>query len=66
MKALILVDIQNDFTPATDTKPAGALAVPDGHKVIDIANRLMPSYDLVMATQDWHPAEAQGRWRMGL
>jgi len=57
MKALILVDIQNDFTPATNSKPSGALAVPDGNAVIAVANRLMPEYDLVVATQDYHPAE---------
>jgi nicotinamidase/pyrazinamidase len=62
MKALILVDIQNDFTPgipatpASDSKPDGALAVPDGNAVIVVANRLMPDYDLVVATQDYHPA----------
>ncbi|MEM6257457.1 MAG: bifunctional nicotinamidase/pyrazinamidase [Planctomycetota bacterium] len=56
MRALILVDIQNDFTPATTNKPAGALAVPDGNAVIAVANRLMPDYDLVVATQDYHPA----------
>lgn len=56
MRALILVDIQNDFTPATANKPAGALAVPDGNAVIAVANRLMPEYDLVVATQDYHPA----------
>ncbi|HEX3600255.1 MAG TPA: nicotinamidase, partial [Lacipirellulaceae bacterium] len=49
MKALILVDIQNDFLPG------GALAVPAGDEVIAVANRLMPAYDLVVATQDWHP-----------
>jgi nicotinamidase/pyrazinamidase len=50
MRALLLVDIQNDFVPG------GALAVPGGHEVCDIANRLMPRYPLVAATQDWHPA----------
>jgi nicotinamidase/pyrazinamidase len=49
-KALILVDIQNDFCPG------GALAVTDGDAVIELANRLAPAYDLVIATQDWHPA----------
>ncbi|MEZ6190585.1 MAG: bifunctional nicotinamidase/pyrazinamidase [Phycisphaerales bacterium] len=52
MKALLLVDIQNDFTPGS---PGGALAVPNGDEVIAVANRLMPMYDLVVATQDWHP-----------
>lgn len=56
MKALILIDIQNDFTPATASKPEGALAVPDGNAVIAVANRLMPGYGLVVATQDYHPA----------
>jgi nicotinamidase/pyrazinamidase len=50
MKALILTDIQNDFLPG------GALAVPQGDKVIPIGNRLQQSFDLVVATQDWHPA----------
>jgi nicotinamidase/pyrazinamidase len=49
-KALILVDIQNDFIPG------GALPVPDGDKVIPIVNALMSRFDLVVATQDWHPA----------
>jgi nicotinamidase/pyrazinamidase len=50
MKALILVDMQNDFLPG------GALAVPDGNKVIPLANRLQALFPLVVATQDWHPA----------
>jgi len=50
MKALILVDIQNDFCPG------GALAVADGDAVVPIANRLMDAVDVVLATQDWHPA----------
>ena len=50
-KALILVDIQNDFLPGS------ALAVPDGDAVVPVANRAMGRYDLVVATQDWHPAD---------
>jgi nicotinamidase/pyrazinamidase len=50
MKALVLVDIQNDFLPG------GALAVPDGDAVIPVANRLQAAFPLVLATQDWHPA----------
>ena len=50
MKALILVDIQNDFCPG------GALAVPKGDEVVAIANQLVPRFPLVVATQDWHPA----------
>ena len=49
MKALLVVDIQNDFLPG------GALAVPDGDRVVPIINRLMDHFDLVLATQDWHP-----------
>lgn len=49
MKALILVDIQNDFLPG------GALAVPHADEVIPIANRLQEKFPLVVATQDWHP-----------
>lgn len=51
MKALLLVDLQNDFCPA------GALPVPDGQEVIAIANQLMPQFGLVVATQDWHPPD---------
>jgi nicotinamidase/pyrazinamidase len=50
MTALILVDIQNDFLEY------GALAVPDGNAVIAVANEMIPQYDIVVATQDWHPA----------
>ena len=49
MDALILVDIQNDFLPG------GALAVPEGDEVVPVANRLQEGFDLVVATQDWHP-----------
>lgn len=50
MKALILIDIQNDFLPG------GALAVPQGDEVVPVANRVIPRFPLVVATQDWHPA----------
>lgn len=49
MKALILVDIQNDFLPG------GALAVPDGDAVVPIANKVQEFFPVVVATQDWHP-----------
>jgi len=49
MNALIVVDVQNDFIPG------GALAVPEGDKVVPICNKLMERFDLVVATQDWHP-----------
>ena len=51
-RALILVDLQNDFLPG------GALAVPDGHAVIPIVNRLVRlPFDVIVATQDWHPRD---------
>ena len=49
-RALILVDIQNDFMPT------GALPVADGHAVVPVANALIAEFDTVVATQDWHPA----------
>ncbi|WP_353130284.1 bifunctional nicotinamidase/pyrazinamidase [Parapedobacter pyrenivorans] len=49
MHALIIVDVQYDFLPG------GALAVPHGDEVITVINRIQEDYDLVVATQDWHP-----------
>ena len=51
MEALILVDVQNDFLPG------GALAVPHGDEILDIAARLAVRFPLVVATQDWHPPD---------
>ncbi len=51
MRALLLVDIQNDFVPG------GALAVPDGERVVSVANRLIAQFELVVAIKDWHPAD---------
>jgi len=53
MKALLLIDIQNDFLPG------GRLAVPQGDEIISLANELQPQFDLVVATQDWHPTGHQ-------
>jgi nicotinamidase/pyrazinamidase len=50
MRALIIVDVQNDFLPG------GALAVPEGDRVIPVINRLSHDFELVFTTQDWHPA----------
>lgn len=52
MKVLLLVDIQNDFCPG------GALGVTGGDEVVAVANKLMDIdfFDMVVATQDWHPA----------
>ena len=48
-KALIVVDMQNDFMPG------GALAVPNGEKIIPVIRKLLPYFDLRIATLDWHP-----------
>lgn len=49
MRALLVIDIQNDFLPG------GALGVPQGDEVIGFTNDIMDQYDWVVATQDWHP-----------
>jgi len=49
-KALIVIDVQNDFCPG------GALAVDGGDEVVPVINRLMGEFDHVILTQDWHPA----------
>ena len=49
-KALIVIDVQNDFCPG------GALAVPGGDEIVQGINAMMPEFDAVVLTQDWHPA----------
>ncbi len=49
MKALLIIDVQNDFLPG------GALAVKEGDAIIPVINQVVNNYDLVVATQDWHP-----------
>lgn len=49
MKALIVVDIQNDFLQG------GSLAVQGGNEIIPVINSIQEKFDLVVATQDWHP-----------
>lgn len=51
MDALLLIDLQYDFMPG------GPLAVADGDAVLPVANRLMERFDIVVATQDWHPKD---------
>jgi nicotinamidase/pyrazinamidase len=53
MRALILVDLQNDFCEG------GALAVPGGGAVVPIANQLAPHFACVVATRDSHPSDHQ-------
>ena len=50
MKALIVIDPQNDFCPG------GALAVAGGDEIMPMINAMMDDFDLVVLTQDWHPA----------
>lgn len=50
MKALLIVDLQNDFCPG------GALAVPGGDQIVPTVNKLVNVFDAVIQTQDWHPA----------
>ncbi|MCZ2458394.1 MAG: bifunctional nicotinamidase/pyrazinamidase [Chitinophagales bacterium] len=50
MKALIIVDVQNDFCPG------GALAVENGDRIIPVINSISGRFDAVVQTQDWHPA----------
>lgn len=49
-RALIVVDVQNDFCPG------GALEVPEGDKIVQDINTRMAEFDVVVLTQDWHPA----------
>jgi nicotinamidase/pyrazinamidase len=51
MKAFVIVDIQNDFLPG------GALAVNRGDSIIPVVNQLAKRFELVVATQDWHPKD---------
>jgi nicotinamidase/pyrazinamidase len=50
MRALIVVDVQNDFCPG------GALAVAGGDEIVEQINNRMADFDAVILTQDWHPA----------
>ena len=50
-KALVIVDVQNDFCPG------GALPVAEGDQVVPVINDLQRHFDLVVATQDWHPPD---------
>ncbi|TVS10669.1 MAG: bifunctional nicotinamidase/pyrazinamidase [Wenzhouxiangella sp.] len=48
-KALIVIDVQNDFCPG------GALAVPGGDEIVAGINAQMARAGAVVLTQDWHP-----------
>lgn len=49
MKTLVLIDVQNDFMPG------GSLEVKNGDTIIPVINKIIPKFDLIVATQDWHP-----------
>ncbi|MBO6524136.1 MAG: bifunctional nicotinamidase/pyrazinamidase [Balneolaceae bacterium] len=51
MEALIIIDLQNDFCPG------GKLAVPKGDEIVTTINSLLPYFDQVIQTQDWHPQD---------
>ena len=51
MKALVLADLQNDFAEG------GALAVPGAKSLIPLVNEIQKKFELIVATQDWHPAD---------
>ena len=52
MKALLIVDLQNDFLPG------GALPAPDGKQIIPVVNKLLDRFELVIASKDWHPEDS--------
>jgi len=49
--ALLIIDVQNDFCPG------GSLEVPEGDRIVPVINHLAPGFTVVVATQDWHPAD---------
>ena len=58
MRALIIVDVQNDFCSG------GALAIPRADNVVPFINECTAKglYDVIVATVDWHPAENTYTW----
>jgi len=52
MRGLLIVDVQNDFCPG------GALAAPEGDKVVPVINGLMDRFSVVVASKDWHPQQS--------
>jgi nicotinamidase/pyrazinamidase len=56
-RALIVVDVQNDFCPG------GSLAVPHGDEVIAPLNKLIQEFlecgEPVFKTRDWHPPQTK-------
>lgn len=52
MKALLIVDLQNDFCPG------GALPATEGDRIVPVINKLMDKFDVVVASRDWHPTDS--------
>jgi nicotinamidase/pyrazinamidase len=52
MKALLIVDVQNDYCPG------GVMAVPGADKVVPVINQLMDLFPLIVASKDWHPKDS--------
>ncbi len=50
-KALLIVDMQNDFMPG------GALGIRNADEIITTINELIPRFSLVVVSQDWHPPD---------
>jgi len=48
-RALLIVDVQNDFCPG------GALPAPQGDKVVPVINKIIKNFSIVIASRDWHP-----------
>jgi len=48
-KALLIVDVQNDFCPG------GALPAPAGNKVAPVINKIIDKFSTIIASRDWHP-----------
>ncbi|WP_179335201.1 bifunctional nicotinamidase/pyrazinamidase [Winogradskyella costae] len=51
MKTLLIIDVQNDFMPN------GSLPVPNGDRIVPVINAMQYKFDLIIATQDWHPKD---------
>jgi nicotinamidase/pyrazinamidase len=49
--ALLVIDVQNDFCPG------GALAVHEGDKIVPVINELIPQFDIIVYSRDWHPQD---------
>ena len=49
MKTLIITDVQHDFMPGS------VLGAPHANEIVPIINRIIPHFDHVIATLDWHP-----------